>query len=183
MKRLSALLALAPLLGTTDLLIKATTVGLIGLLTLLACGLALAPLRNRLHGAHLILAALFFGALCLGAAEMMLHTLSAELAAALSLFLPLLALPCLALALQDEPSPWAGLRSGLALLGLAMLLGTLRELFGRGSLLAHADWLFGPAFSGWQLFGGLPLLTQVSGTFILLGLLLALFRHFKPEKA
>jgi electron transport complex protein RnfE len=183
MKRLPILLALAPLLGTTDLLIKAATVGLIGLLTLLTCGLVLAPLHDRVKNAPLMLTSLLVAALCIGSTQLLLQIISAELADALGLFMPLLALPCLALPLQDEPKFRAGLRSGLQLLGLAMLLGTLRELFGHGSLLAHAGWLFGSAFSGWQLFGGLPLLTQAAGTFILLGLLLALFRHFKPEKA
>lgn len=183
MKRLPLLLALAPVLGASDLLIKATVLGLIGLSSLLLCGLALAPLRQRLARQPLALAALLLGALCISSAELLLQTLSTELAGALSLFLPLLTLPCLALALQDEPSPWAGLRPGLQLLGLAMLFATLRELFGHGSLLAHADWLSGSAFSGWQLFTGAPLLTQAAGAFILLGLLLALLRHFKPEKA
>lgn len=184
MKRLPLLLALAPVLGASDLLIKATVLGLIGLSSLLLCGLALAPLRQRLARQPLALAALLLGALCISSAELLLQTLSTELAGALSLFLPLLTLPCLALALalQDEASPWAGLRPGLQLLGLAMLFATLRELFGHGSLLAHADWLSGSAFSGWQLFTGVPLLTQAAGAFILLGLLLALLRHFKPEK-
>lgn len=182
MKRLPILLALAPLLGATDLLIKAAAMGLIGLLTLLICGLALAPLRSRLSVVPLALTALLCSALCIGSAQILLQITSAELAAAMSLFLPLLALPCLGLALQNDHGPYAGLRPGLALLGLALLLGTLRELLGQGSLLAHADWLFGPAFTGWQLFSGVPLLTQAAGAFILLGLLLALLRHYQLEK-
>lgn len=183
MKRLPLLLALAPVLGASDLLIKAAVLGLVGLLTLLCCGLAIAPLRKHLARQPLALATLLLGALCIGSAELLLQSLSAELATALSLLLPLLALPCLALALQDQPSPWAGLRPGLQVLGLALLLGSLRELLGQGSLLAHGDWLLGPAFAGWQLFSGLPLLTQGAGAFILLGLLLALLRHHQSEKA
>lgn len=183
MKRLPAFLALAPILLASDLLLKAIALGLIGSITLLSCGLALAPLRTRLNSKQLTLAALLFGALCIDSAELLLQSLSAELAGALTLPLSLLLLPSMALALQDERSPWAGLRPGLGLLGLALLLGSLRELFGHGSLLAHADWLFGPTFSGWQLFAGLPLLTQAAGAFILLGLLLALLRHYLLEKA
>lgn len=183
MKRLPIVLALAPLLGATDLLIKAVTLGLVGLLTLLLCGLGLMPLRNRLDAIQLALAALMIGALCVGIGDMLLQLLSAELADALSLSLALLVLPCLALAHQPSPGPWIGLRPGLALLGLALLLGSLRESLGQGSLLAHGDWLFGPAFTGWQLLTGLPLLTQAAGVFILLGVLLALLRHYTSEKA
>ena len=183
MKRLPLLLALPALLLATDLLVKAAVLGVIALLTLLACSLALATLPRQLDNRHRALASLLCGALCIGSAELLLQTLSTELATALRLSLPLLALPCLALAVQGESSLGTTLRSGLALLAAALLLGTLREGLGQGSLLAHADWLPGSAFTGWQLYAGQPLLTQAAGAFILLGLLLALLRHYQPEKA
>lgn len=182
MKRLPLVLALPPLLSGTDLLVKALALGLIGLLTLLLCGLALAPLRSRLDSAQQALAALIIGALCVGVGDILLQLLSTELASALSLGLALLVLPCLGLA-HVPAGPLAGLRPGLALLGVAMLLGTLRELFGQGSLLAQGDWLLGAGFAGWQLLTGQPLLTQAAGVFILLGLLLALLRYYTSEKA
>lgn len=183
MKRSLQLLALAPLLGATDLLVKAIALGLLGLAIPLACGLALAPLRRWLNGNALAFAALLLGALFVGAAGILLQALNAELAGALALFLPLLALPCLGLALGERTGPWGGLRPGLLFLGLALLLGTLREALGRGSLLAHAEWLLGPGASGWQWGAGMPLLTQAAGAFILLGLLLALFHHHNQDKA
>ena len=182
MKRSQQLLALAPLLGATDLLIKGIAIGLLGLLIQVLCGLALAPLR-RLKQPALALAGLLLGALLTGVSELLLQTLSAELAASLALFLPLLMLPCLGLALEPSHGLWAGLRPGLLFLTLALLLGGLREALGHGSLLTHADWLFGPTVTGWQWSTGIPLLTHAAGAFILLGLLLAALRHFNHDDA
>ncbi|MDG9927230.1 MULTISPECIES: Rnf-Nqr domain containing protein [unclassified Pseudomonas] len=183
MKRALPLLALAPLLGATDLLVKGLGIGVAGLLVTTLCGLALAPLRGRLAGNALLLAALLLGGILASAASLVLQLLSAELASALALFLPLLILPCLALALGDSTGALAGLRPGLLFALAAVLLGALRETFGHGSLFAHADWLPGPALSGWQWSSGMPLLTHAAGAFILLGLLLALFRHFNQDDA
>lgn len=174
-----ALLSLAALLGSTDLLVKAFTIGLFGLLLPLLAGLLLQPLRRGLQSQALNLAGLLLGGLLASCAALALQLLSAELFAALALFLPLLALPCLALG--DEPGALCGLRPGLRFAALALLLGLLREGLGHASLLAHADWLFGPAAASWTLTfapaGGLALLTQAPGALILLGLLLAAARH------
>ena len=77
----------------------------------------------------------------------------------------------------------AGLRPGLLFALAAVLLGALREALGHGSLLAHADWLLGPAASSWRWSTGSPLLTHAAGAFILLGLLLTLLRHFNQDDA
>ena len=183
MKRPLHLLALAPLLGCTDLLIKALGIGLCGLLVLLLCGLLLAALRSRLYGNGLVLAALLIGGILASIAALTLQLLSAELAGSLELYLPLLILPCLALALDGQHTVLAELRLGLIFALLATLLGAMRELLGHGSLFAHADWLLGPAASGWHWSSGMPLLTHAAGAFILLGLLLALLRHFNQDDA
>lgn len=174
-----ALLSLAALLGATDLLVKALVIGLLGLLLMLLCGLFLQPLRRTLQGQALACAALLLGGLLASGAALALQLFSAELFAALALYLPLLALPCLALG--DERGALCGFRPGLRFAALALLLGLLREGLGHASLLAHADWLFGPAAASWTLIfapaGGLPLLTQAPGALILLGLLLAAARY------
>jgi Na+-translocating ferredoxin:NAD+ oxidoreductase subunit E len=183
MKRGFSLLALAPLLGCTDMLIEGLAIGLLGLLLPLLCGLLLVPLRGRLPGNGLPLAALLLGAILVGAAELLLQLFSSELTAALALFLPLLMLPCLALALDERTNALAGLRPGLAFALLAVLLGAVREALGHGSLFAEANRLLGLPISGWHWASGLPLLTQAAGGLILLGLLLALFRHFNQDDA
>ncbi|MDG9923644.1 MULTISPECIES: Rnf-Nqr domain containing protein [unclassified Pseudomonas] len=183
MKPALRLLAFAPLLGCTDLLIKGIAIGLGGLLLIALCNLLQAPLRRHLREHGRLLATLLIGAVLVGGLELLLQTLSAELAAALALHLPLLLLPCLTLALDEQPQARNGLQLGLGFALFAVLLGSLREALGHGSLLAHADWLLGPGFSGWHWSPVLPLLTQAAGGFILLGLLFALFRHFDQDDA
>ncbi|MDP3814046.1 Rnf-Nqr domain containing protein [Pseudomonas sp.] len=181
-----ALTGLAPLLGGTDLLVKAIGIGLLGLVILSLCGLLLAPLRRVLQGNALLLAALLLGGLLVSGAELLLQLLSAELFAALALFLPLLLLPCLGLALDRRPTALAGLKPGLLFAALALLLGLLREGLGHATLFSHGDWLFGPAAAGWQLSlasqGGVQLLTLAPGAFILLGLLLAAAHPFHHDE-
>ncbi|GIZ11032.1 Rnf-Nqr domain containing protein [Pseudomonas sp. NCCP-436] len=179
MKHLPLLLALPSLFWAGDLLINAVALGLAGLLTLTLCGLLLAPLRHRLDAPQMTLAALMLACLCLGSAQLLLQILSHDLAATLEPALALLLLP--ALALPRTSTLLAGLGAGLRLAALALLFGSLRELFGHGSLLTHADWLPGLALNGWQFLHGLPLLTHAAGAFILAGLLLALQRYRKPE--
>jgi electron transport complex protein RnfE len=135
-----------------------------------------------MHGSALVLAALLIGGILAGFVALALQLLSAELAGALELFLPLLILSCLALALDNQHTALAGLGPGLIFTLVATLLGGLRELLGHGSLFAHADWLLGPA-AGWHWSSGTPLLTHAAGAFILLGLLLALLRHFNQDDA
>ena len=87
MKRGLQLLTLASLISCTDLLIKALGIGLAGLLLIPLCALLLAPLRTRLSGHGLALAALLIGATLASCAELILQLFSAELATALALFL------------------------------------------------------------------------------------------------
>lgn len=180
-----ALSGLAPLLGCTDLLVKGLSIGLLGLAILSLCGLLLAPLWRTLQGNARLLAALLLGGLLVSGAELLLQVLSAELFAALALFLPLLLLPCLGLALQPQLSVHCGLKPGLLFAALALLLGLLREGLGHATLFRHGDWLFGPAAADWQLSltsqGGMQLLTLAPGAFILLGLLLAAARLFHHD--
>jgi electron transport complex protein RnfE len=180
-----ALLGLAPLLGCTDLLVKALSIGLLGLIILSLCGLLLTPLRRVLQGNALLLAALLLGGVLVSGGELLLQLLSAELFAALALFLPLLLLPCLSLALEQRSPALAGLKPGLLFAALALLLGLLREGLGHATFFNHGDWLFGPAAAAWQLSfasqGGVQLLTLAPGAFILLGLLLAAARHFHHD--
>jgi electron transport complex protein RnfE len=65
----------------------------------------------------------------------------------------------------------------IALFSLLMLaLGVLREVLGNGTLLSHAQWLFGAGAAHWEIHllpSGLHLALLTPGGFILLGLLLA----------
>ena len=174
------LLALPSLLGCSGLLVVALTYAAIALFCLLLCGLALMPLRQRLQPTGTVIASLLIASTLLGCISMLLQMHSHELSRSVALFLPLLALPCAGLALAEGSNGWCGLRPGLSIAGLAIALGALREGLGQATLLQHASWLFGEQAYDWPItlpgLTAIPLLTTVSGGFILLGALLALAR-------
>lgn len=183
--RTAPLLGLIPLLACSDLLVKSIAIAVPGLVLMALCGAALMPLRRWLQGKALALAALLLSALLIGILDLLLQLLSSELHAAVAAWLPLLALPALALARDEQPSATNGLRSGLLFAALTMSLGLLREPLGSGSLFAHMDWLFGRIASAWHVtlpgFSGVGLLAYAPGALFLLGLLLAARRLFSTS--
>ncbi|WP_137886736.1 Rnf-Nqr domain containing protein [Pseudomonas sp. 2FE] len=181
-----SLLGLAPLLGASDLLVKALGLALAGLPVLAGFGLLLALVHKRINGTAYWLAALLIACTLLSCAELLMQAFAFELHRALGPFLALLILPCLQLAQGEPQHPRTGLALGLVFALSALLLGTLREALGSGTLFAHMDWLFGQNATHWQLglaqFSGLQLFTHAPGAFILLGLLLAAGRHLFTVK-
>lgn len=180
------LMGVLPLLVGSSLVVTAISIGLIGFAVLGLCGLLLAPLRRVLPGHALSVAALLLGGVLVSAASLLLQAHSSELHTHLIPALPLLLLPCLGLALDPHATPRSGLWAGLLFAALALPLGLLREGLGNATLLLHGDWLLGPAAAGWHLsFGdlnGVQLLTLAPGAVILLGLLLAVIRHFHHDE-
>ncbi|BBP85050.1 MULTISPECIES: Rnf-Nqr domain containing protein [unclassified Pseudomonas] len=173
------LLCLAPLLGTSDLLVKALGITLVALPLLTLFGAALPTLRRLLQGRALWLGASLLAGALIGAAQLLMQAAAFELLRALGPFLALLALPCLLLVAHEPAGPGMGLRQGLVFASFALALGALRELLGHASLLAHGEWL-GLGALHWQAAAdGLPLFASAPGGLILLGLLLALAR-LKP---
>ena len=178
------LLALPSLLGCSGLLVVALSFAAAAFSCLLLCGLALMPLRRHLTPTGQVIASLLIAATLLSCASVLLQMHSHELYRSVALFLPLLALPCAGLALGGGSTVWGGLRAGLGIASLAIVLGILREALGQATLLQHANWLFGDQAHDWPItltgLPAMPLLATVSGGFILLGVLLALVRYFPP---
>ncbi|MGY2168732.1 Rnf-Nqr domain containing protein [Pseudomonas gingeri] len=173
-------LMLPPLLGASDLLVKAISLWLASVAVVLiytATGRALKPwIHPELAWpAHVLLAAGSVSLVSLG-----LQAWSWELCQALGIYLALLSVQCLALEhlgffqpgrLNDNIRLFAGFGVLLASLGL------LRELLANGTLLDHLQWWTGAASHGpitlFAAENGLHLAGLVPGAFLLLGLLLA----------
>lgn len=180
------LMGLALLIGATDLLVQGVGLALTGLLLLSLFGMALPALRKHLEGSAYWLGVLLLAGLLASLASLLLQASAYELQRALGPFVYLLVLPCLQLAAKESGEPLDGLRTGLAFAVLALLLGALRELLGHASLFAHFDWLLGQSAQGWHLqlgADGIPLFALAPGAFILLGTLLALWRHLTNKTA
>ncbi|MBT8764608.1 Rnf-Nqr domain containing protein [Metapseudomonas boanensis] len=169
------LLGLAVLVGACDLAVKGLGLALAGLPLTALFGLLLIPLRSHLDGPAYWLGVLLTTALLVSLIDLLMQAWAFELHRSLGPFLALLTLPCLQLA----QAPSSTLRAGCIFALLALLLGCLREVLGHAGLFAHLDWLLGPVALGWQLkFGadGIPLFALAPGGFILLGILIALWR-------
>ncbi|NWD06000.1 Rnf-Nqr domain containing protein [Pseudomonas gingeri] len=168
------------LLGASDLLVKAISLWLASVVVVLiyaVAGRALKPwISTELRWpAHILLAA---GSASL--ASLGLQAWSWELYQALSIYLALLSVQCLALEylgffqpgrLNDNIRLFAGFGA------LMLSLGLLRELLANGTLLDHLQWWTGVAshraISLFAAENGLHLAARVPGAFLLLGLLLA----------
>lgn len=177
-------LSLAPLLGASELLVKALGLSLVALPVLTVVGAVAWLLRQ--HGPVVrTLAALLAANALLAIADLLLQASAFELRSALGVYLPLLVVSALAWT-EQTPTQWhTGLRHGVLFSAITLLLGALRESLGSGTLLSHGDWLFGSAAGSWAMqlsgFNGLPLLALVPGAFILLGFLLAAGRLVFPS--
>jgi electron transport complex protein RnfE len=176
------LVGLAPLLGATDLLIKGLGLSLVALPLLTLLG-ALAMLLQRVEARLRTLILLASACALLSLADLLLQAWALELRTALGIFLPLLLLT----AAQPPANAAEGLRYGALFSAVAVLLAALREGLGSGTVLNHAEWVFGPAAGSWQLhlpgFSGLHLFALAPGAFILLGVLWAAARRLFPSSS
>lgn len=167
-------LSLTPLLGATDSLIRA--VGLLLLLWLIG-GLHLTLtrlVRPWLGTGTRLLASALLAALLVSGAELLLQAQALALYQGLGVYLALIGIHCVVNESSYTTSSYPKLMALFSLLMLA--LGVLREVLGNGTLLSHAQWLFGAGAAHWEIHllpSGLHLALLTPGGFILLGLLLA----------
>ena len=110
-----------------------------------------------------------------------------ELSLALGIYVPLIAVNCLLLFQADAramnspvaASLAAGLKAGLAVLAVLISVGALREILGAGTLLRDIGFLLGEDAGTGHLAlfdgeSGLTVFKSAAGTFLVLGLFLAL---------
>lgn len=178
------LLGLCPLLAVSTTLVNGLALGLASLLVLLSSNAGVSLLRGQLHSALRIPSHVLLIASSVTVVERLMHAWTPELYALLGIFIPIITTNCLILARAEacarrSPLPQAladALAMGGGFAAVLAVLGALRELLARGTLLAGAELLFGPIASGWTLrvhHGGLLLAALPPGAFIALGLLLA----------
>lgn len=115
--------------------------------------------------------------------EMFMHAYFTPLYEALGIFLPLIVVNCIILARAEAfafknsifISAVDGIGNGLGFTLALTILGGIRELFGAGSI-------FGKTVM-WGSFEPMSIITQPSGGFLVLGLLLAIFGSLTAKKA
>ena len=148
---LVVLLGLCPLLAVTNTVINGLALGLATMLTLMISNLSVSVMRGLLKPEIRIPAFVLIIASVVTVIEMLMHAFFYDLFRVLGIFIPLIVTNCAiigraeAFASRNKPlaSLMDGFATGLGFCITLVLLGTLRELTGRGTLLSGADMLLG----------------------------------------
>lgn len=148
---LVVLLGLCPLLAVTNTLVNGLALGLATMLTLMVSNLCVSVMRGILKPEIRIPAFVLIIASVVTVIELLMHAFFYDLFRILGIFIPLIVTNCAiigraeAFASRNRPLPSLvdGFATGLGFCITLVLLGALRELTGRGTLLTGADMLLG----------------------------------------
>ncbi|HBE91170.1 MAG TPA: electron transport complex subunit RsxE [Gammaproteobacteria bacterium] len=177
------LLGLCPILAVTNSSINALAMGLATAFVLIASSLLISMLRNYIPKQVRIATYIVIIATFVTIVDYVIQAISLDLYNALGAFIQLIVVNCVILgraeayASKNRPSVAVlnavGMSIGFALALLS--LGTVREIFGNGSLFGYD--LFGDGFEPWVVMVLPP------GGFFVLGGWLLLFEWFRQRKA
>ncbi len=193
---LVVLLGLCPLLAVTNTLVNGLALGLATMLTLMVSNLTVSAMRGLLKPEIRIPAFVLIIASVVTVIEVLMHAFFYDLFRVLGIFIPLIVTNCAiigraeAFASRNRPLPSLvdGFATGLGFCITLVLLGALRELTGRGTLLAGADMLLGDWASQLTLtiipeHPGFLLAMLPPGAFLGLALLIAARNAWEARKA
>lgn len=193
---LVVLLGLCPLLAVTNTVINGLALGLATMLTLMVSNLSVSLLRGMLRPEIRIPAFVLIIASVVTVIELVMHAFFYDLYRILGIFIPLIVTNCAiigraeAFASRNKPLPslMDGFATGLGFCITLVLLGALREITGRGTLLKGAGMLLGSwadhlSFTIIPDHPGFLLAMLPPGAFIGLGLLIAARNALQNRKA
>ncbi len=180
------LLGLCPLLAVTNSAINGLGLGLATLATLVLSNTLVSLVRNLVRQEVRLPVFVLIIACIVTTIELVMQAWFYELYLVLGIFIPLIVTNCSivgraeAFASRNPVGPAAldGFMMGLGFLLVLLVLGSLREAIGAGTLFAQAELLFGPAAEGWKLtlfndYGGFLIAVLPPGAFFGLALLIA----------
>lgn len=195
------LLALCPMLAVTGTATNGLGMGLATMAVLVMSGAAVSLVRGAITPEIRIPAFVLVMACIVTVVDMALNAWLHDLHKVLGLFIPLIVTNCAVLgraeAFASRNAPLAaafdGLMMGLGFTAALVVVGAVREVFGSGTLFAHASVLLGPGFGFLETtvipnYDGFLLLILPPGGFLVLGVLLALksvvdHRHHAARQA
>jgi electron transport complex protein RnfE len=180
------LLGLCPLLAVTTSVVNGLGLGLATTLTLMCSNLTVSLIRKVVRPEVRIPVFVLIIASIVTVIELAMNAWLHDLYNILGIFIPLIVTNCniigRAESFASRNSADRALLDGLAMgVGFTLVLvalGGLRELFGQGTLLAHANLMFGAAARDWTLtliphYRGFLLAILPPGAFLGLGVLIA----------
>lgn len=181
------LLGLCPLLAISNNMVNAIGLGLATTLVMAFSNGAVSAIRDWVtHEIRIPVFILIIAAL-VTVIDMAMNAFIHPLYLVLGIFVPLIVTNCIVLARTEAfaaknpivPAMMDGLMMGLGVTLVLTLLGALRELVGKGTLLSGIDLAFGTAAKAWVIhvipnYNGFLIAILPPGAFFGLGLLIAL---------
>jgi electron transport complex protein RnfE len=179
-------LGLCPLLAVTGTASNGLGMGLATSAVLVASGLVISVFRDIITPQVRIPAFVLIIAVLVTLVDMFMNAWVHDLHKVLGLFIPLIVTNCAILGRAESfasrhtplPAAFDGLMMGLGFTLALVLLGSVREMLGSGTLFANASLLLGPWASALELvlipdYKGFLLIILPPGGFLVLGFLMA----------
>ncbi len=180
------LLGLCPLLAVTNSAINGLGLGLATLATLVLSNSLVSLVRNLVRQEVRLPVFVLIIACIVTTIELVMQAWFYELYLVLGIFIPLIVTNCSIVGRAEAfasrnpvgASALDGFMMGLGFLLVLLVLGSLREAIGAGTLFAQAELLFGDAAAGWKLtlfddYDGFLIAILPPGAFFGLALLIA----------
>jgi Na+-translocating ferredoxin:NAD+ oxidoreductase subunit E len=189
---LIATLAVCPLLAKSASLLTALNMALALLIVLICSVLTVSVCRRYIPKNVSLAVILFISVTWVSVLDLLLQAYWFEMSKVLGLYIPLLAMNSFVLlslqktALQKSPlnALKATLNYGIAIFVIVVLVGSLRELFGQGSLLSDSQVFLDKDYSFLTISeSGFSLILSAPGALIILGLVLALLKKLESRRA
>lgn len=181
------LLGLCPLLAVTGSVVNALGLGLATMVVLMGSNIVVSLIRKQVSDAVKIPAFVMIIATFTTCTELLMRAFTYELYLILGIFIPLIVTNCTILGRAEafasknnvSASALDGLMMGTGFGLVLLVIGTIREILGSGTLFANMHLLFGPMAENWtiQLFGddyGFLVAVLPPGAFLVAGMLIAL---------
>lgn len=181
------LLGLCPLLAISTSVVNAVSLGLATALVMMASNGAISMIRNVVPNEIRIAVFILIIAALVTAIQFAMNAFAHPLYLVLGIFIPLITTNCIVLARTEAfaarnrvlPSLLDGLMMGLGLTAVLAVLGAVREIIGKGTLLSGIDLAFGESAKTMIIhvlpadYKGFLLAVLPPGAFFALGLLIA----------
>lgn len=180
------LLGLCPTLAVTTSAVNGLSLGLATALVMSAANGSVSPVRRFIPSEIRVPVFILIIAALVTMIDLSINAFAHELHKVLGIFIPLIVVNCIVLArvesfaAKNEPAPSItdGFMMGLGLALVLTLLGAMRELIGKGTVLSGLDLVFGQSAHAFMLqsanYDGMLLAILPPGAFLGLGGLIAL---------
>jgi electron transport complex protein RnfE len=180
------LLGLCPLLAVSNTLVNGVSLGLATAFVMTMSGAAVSPIRHLVPNEIRIPVFILIIAVLVTVVQYAMNAYMYGLYVVLGIFIPLIVTNCIVLARVEAfasknpvlPAALDGFAMGLGLTCVLAVLGGMREIIGKGTLLSGIDLALGDAARNWVIhvipnYPGFLLAILPPGAFIGLGCLIA----------